>query len=54
MIEVCELTESELVQGLLAPDVQVDDNGSTIYYNSMGIRFTAIAVDRVFANGFEP
>jgi len=54
MIEVCELTESDALQSLLAPDVQVDDNGSTIDFNSVGIRFTAIAVDRVFASGFEP
>jgi len=54
MIEVCELTESSLMQALLAPDVQVVDNGTTIDFNSMGIRFTAIAFDRVFASGFEP
>ena len=53
-IEVCEITESSLIQTLLAPDVQVDDGGSMVEANSMGIRFTAIAIDRVFANGFEP
>jgi len=54
LIEVCEVTESSLMQSLLAPDVQIVDNGSTIYFNSLGIRFTAIAIDRVFASGFEP
>lgn len=54
MIEVCEVTESPIMQTLLAPDVQVDDNGSTIYFNSLGFRFTAIAIDRLFASGFEP
>jgi hypothetical protein len=38
----------------LEPDVQVADGGNLVDANSMGIRFTAIAYDRVFANGFEP
>lgn len=53
-IEVCEVTENSLIQTLLAPDVKVDDGGTIVDANSIGIRFTAIANDRVFANGFEP
>ena len=53
-IEVCEVTENALIQVLLEPDVQVADGGTLVDANSMGIRFTAIAYDRVFANGFEP
>ena len=53
-IEVCEVTENALTQALLAPDVLVADGGSTVSANSIGIRFTAIAYDRVFASGFEP
>ena len=53
-IEVCEITENSLVQTLLAPDVQVDNGGTLVGANSIGVRFTAIAYDRVFANGFEP
>ena len=53
-IELCEIAESALIQALLAPDVQVADGGTLIDANSMGIRFTAIAYDRVFASGFEP
>ena len=53
-IELCEVTESSLIQGLLAPDVQVNDGGTLIDANSMGIRFTAIVYDRVFADGFGP
>jgi len=54
LIEVCEITESSLMQSLLAPDVQVADGGTLVDANSIGFRFTAIAYDRVFANGFEP
>lgn len=53
-IEVCEVTENPLMQTLFAPDVQVADGGMLIDANSIGIRFTAIAYDRVFASGFEP
>ena len=53
-IEVCELSENAVIQSLLVPDIQIDDNGSTIYAHSFGFRFTAIAYDRVFASGFEP
>jgi hypothetical protein len=53
-IELCEITENLLIQALLAPDVHVADGGTLVNANSMGIRFTAIAYDRVFANGFEP
>ncbi len=53
-IELCEITENALLQSLSAPDVLVADGGSNVDANSMGIRFTAIAYDRVFANSFEP
>lgn len=53
-IEVCEVTENGLIQALLAPDVQVAEGGNNVEANSMGIRFNAIAYDRVFANSFEP
>lgn len=53
-IEVCEITESPLIQTLLAPDVQVADGATSVDANSIGIGFTAIAYDRVFASGFEP
>jgi len=45
--------ENSLTQALLAPDVQVADGGTTVDANSIGIRFAAIAYDRVFARGFE-
>ena len=53
-IELCEITENALIQALLAPDVQVADGATNVDANSMGIRFTAIVIDRLFANGFEP
>jgi hypothetical protein len=53
-IEFCEVTENSLINSLLAPDVQVDNGGTTVDANSIGIRFTATAYDRVFASGFEP
>lgn len=53
-IELCEVTENTLIQALFAPDVQVDDGGTLVDANSMGIRFTAIVYDRLFASGFEP
>lgn len=53
-IEVCEVVENSLISTLMAPDVQVADGGSMVAANSIGFRFTAIAYDRVFANGFEP
>ena len=53
-IEACEVTENSLIQALLQPDVQVADGGTLVDANSIGIRFTAIAHDRVFASGFEP
>ena len=53
-IEVCEVLENALVKSLLEPDVQVDDGGTLVEANSIGFRFTAIAYDRLFANGFEP
>jgi len=53
-IEVCEMAESPLTQSLLAPDVQVADCGTLGHANFIGIRFTAIAYDRLFASGFEP
>lgn len=56
-IEFCEVQESPLIQTLFAPDVLIDSNG---HYGpggtgalSFGFRFTAVARDRVFANGFE-
>jgi len=52
-IEVCEVTENVVTQSLLAADVQVDSGGTLVDANSIGIRFTAVAFDRVFANGFE-
>lgn len=62
MIEFCEVAGSPLMQSLLAPDVQIYQNGqyapnpanTTPDSNSFGFRFTAIAYDRLFANGFEP
>ncbi|MBS0571273.1 MAG: hypothetical protein JSS28_11730 [Proteobacteria bacterium] len=59
VIEVCELQENSLLQTLLAPDMQIDANGHYVPGNaapnaiSIGFRFTAVAGDRVFANGFE-
>lgn len=62
VIEVCELTGSSLVVALLAPDVQIrDGNGNyapnpantSPDANSLGIRFTAVRLDKVFSNGFE-
>lgn len=62
-IEACELFESSLITALLAPDVQIYDAlghyapnpaNTTPDSNSLGIRFTAVRRDRVFANGFEP
>lgn len=53
-IEFCELMENQLIQALLAPDVHVADGGNIVEANSIGIRFTAIVSDRVFASGFEP
>lgn len=53
LIELCEVTENSLIQGLFAPDVQVPEGGSSIPANSVGFRFTAIAYDRVFAGDFE-
>lgn len=53
-IELCEITENALIQTLSAPDVLVAQGGSNVDANSIGIRFTAIAYDRVFANSFEP
>jgi hypothetical protein len=53
LIEVCEVTENAIFHALLAPDVQVDDGGTLVDANSIGFRFTAIAHDRLFANGFE-
>lgn len=53
-IEVCEVVENSLIEALMAPDVQVADGGTIVDANSIGIRFTAIAYDRVFASGFEP
>lgn len=62
-IEFCELDENNLLGTLLAPDVQIlDANGNyapnpantTPDSNSLGIRFSAVLRDRVFANGFEP
>ena len=53
-IEVCEVTESPLIKALLAPDVQVANGATFVGANSIGIGFTAIADDRVFASGFEP
>jgi len=53
-VELCEVTENGLISALLAPDVQVADGGTTVPANSVGLRFTAIAYDRVFASGFEP
>lgn len=54
LIEVCEVVESPYMQSLMAPDVQVADGGALVDANSMGVRFTAIAYDRVYANGFDP
>jgi len=53
-IELCEVTENSLLQTVLAPDVQVDNGGTLVGANSMGIRFTALVYDRVYANGFDP
>ena len=52
-IEVCEIEENSLIHALIAPDVQVADGDTMVDANSIGFRFTAIAYDRVFANGFE-
>ena len=52
-IEVCEVAESPIIKNLLAPDVQVVDGANSVDANSVGIGFTAIAYDRVFASGFE-
>ena len=52
-IELCEVSENGLFAALLAPDVQVDDGGTMVPANSMGIRFTAIVYDRLFGNGFD-
>ncbi len=62
-IEICELVENNLITALLAPDVQIYDAlghyapnpaNTTPDSNSLGIRFTAVRRDRVFANGLEP
>jgi hypothetical protein len=53
-IELCEVTENAIINSLMAPDVQVDDGGTLVDANSIGFRFTAIAYDRLFANGFDP
>ena len=53
-IELCEVTGNALISALFAPDVQVADGGTLVDANSMGIRFTAIGYDRVFADGFGP
>jgi len=43
------------MQTLLATDVQTRDSlGNLVDALSFGVRFTAIASDRVFANGFDP
>jgi hypothetical protein len=52
-IELCEVTENAIINALLHPDVQVADGGTFVGANSIGFRFTAIANDRVFANGFD-
>ena len=52
-IEVCEITESPLIKTLLAPDVQVADGGTVVDAISVGVGFTAVRNDRVFASGFE-
>jgi hypothetical protein len=52
-IELCEISENAIIAALLAPDVQVDDGGTMVPANSMGIRFTAIVYDRLFGNGFD-
>jgi hypothetical protein len=49
-ISFCEVFESPLIEALLAPDVQVGGQDA----NSVGIRFTAVEIDRLFASGFEP
>jgi hypothetical protein len=63
IIEVCELDENSLLGSLLAPDVQIHDaNGNYAPNpantnpdsNSLGMGFTAVLRDRVFANGFDP
>ena len=62
VIEVCEVTGSSLIKTLLAADVQIRDAdgnyapnpaNTTRDANSFGVHFTAIATDRVFANGFD-
>ena len=54
-IELCELTENSLMNSLLAPDVQTRDSGGTYgLSNSLGIGFTAVRRDRIFADGFGP
>ena len=53
-IELCEVTENPIIRAVLAPDVKVNNGGTLVDANSIGFRFTAIAQDRLFANGFEP
>jgi hypothetical protein len=62
LIEVCEVLENNLLQSLLAPDVQIRDAmgnyapnpaNTTPDADSIGVRFTAVLRDRLFSDGFD-
>jgi len=62
VIELCEVTGSSLIKNVLAADVQIRDAdgnyapnpaNTTPDANSIGIHFSGIRTDRVFADGFE-